>query len=283
MRSAIRQQLINQIPDIQGRVFEPHAAGAKTEKPYLVIRQGAEVEDTQWTNFRRIVEVWPYLSRSRTSFQDVDKMVSLVAAALDKQLLTTGAGEVFSCVYLGTAGPDFVDEEWDAITRGLRFAVMALQPVAVAGEAENDPWLEALAVWTEALMGEAWAVYRIRWPLGYKRPSVLWRIAGVQEPEESLGAVALKVRKTLAGHVLGVNSSQEANVVVSIVQELSQAIKLPLDVPTRQYMTVEEAKGDCQSDPLARGQISLTLSRIVRRAIREAPILKEIHGKGNIQ
>ena len=280
MRAAIRQQLVNLIPDIQGRVFEPYAAGAKTEKPYLVIRQGAEVEDTPWTNFRRIVEVWPYLPR--TSFQGVDRMASLVAASLDKQLLTTSAGEVFSCVYLGTAGPDFVDEEWDAITRGLRFAILALQPVAVTGEVENDPWLEALAVWTEALLGEAWTVYRSRWPLGYKRPAVLWRLAGVQEPEESLGAVALKVRKTLAGHVLGGNSSQEVSAVVSIVQELSQAIKLPLDVSTRQYMTVEEVKGNCQSDPLAGGQISLTLSRTVRRPIRETPILMEMHGKGNI-
>lgn len=281
MRAAIRQQLINRIADIQGRVYEPHAANAKTPKPYLVIRQGVEVEDTPWTNFSRIVEVWPYLSR--TSFQDVDEMVSLVVAALDEQLLTTGAGEVFSCVYLGTAGPDLVDEEWDAITRGLRFAVLALQPVAVTGEVENDPWLEALAAWTEALLGETWTVYRSRWPMGYKRPAVLWRLAGIQEPDESLGAFGLKVRKTLAGHVLGTNSSQKVNAVVSIVQELTKAIKLPLDLSTRQYMTVDEVKGDCQNDPLARGQISLTLSRMVRRPIRETPILKEVKGTGNIQ
>ncbi|ACV64906.1 hypothetical protein Dtox_4239 [Desulfofarcimen acetoxidans DSM 771] len=280
MRAAIRQQLINKISKIQERVYEPHAANAKTPKPYLVIRQGAEVEDTPWTNFRRIMEVWPYLSR--TSFQGVDGMVSLVVAALDKQLLTTENGEVFSCVYLGNAGADFVDDGWDAITRGLRFAVMALQPVSVA-EAENDPWLETLAIWTEALLGEAWTVYRSRWPLGYKRPAILWRIAGIQEPGESLGAVALKVRKTLAGHVLGTNSGQEINAVVSIVQEMTKAVKIPLDLTTRQYMTVDDVKGDCQSDPLARGQITLTLSRIVRRPIREAPILKELLGTGNIQ
>ena len=281
MRLAVRQKLIDSIAEIGGRVYEPHAAGASTQKPYLVIRQGVDAEDSPWTNFRRIVEIWPYLSR--TSFQNVDRMVSLVAAALDKQLLSTDAGEVFSCVYLSTAGPDSVDEEWDAITRGMRFAVMALLPVAPAGEIENDPWLEALAEWTESCLGDEWTVYRGYWPLGYKRPSVLWRFAGIQEPDESLGGVVLKIRKTLIGHVLGINSSQETNTIVSIVQELIQAIKLPLDISTRQYMTVEEAKGDCQNNPLTKGQISLTLSRAVRRPIRERPVLQGLHGTGNIR
>ncbi len=287
MREAIRERLLSQIPEIQDkeRCYDPHMAGAQNKTPYLVLRQGVDVEDTPWTNFRRIIEVWPYLSRA--SFEQVDILGSKVIAVLDKQLLTTKAGEVFSCVYLGTAGADSVDTEWDVITRGLRFAVMALQPVSAPETAGDDPWLEALSVWTKNLLGDSWlgdswSVYLNRWPLGYRRPSVLWRLTGIQGAPELRGAVAFEVRKTLVGHVVGTSPNQEVETVLSIAQGLTQAIKIPLDLATRQYMTVEEAKGDYRSDALTRGQINLTLTRIVRRPIRETPVLKEIKGTGNI-
>ncbi|NPV30635.1 MAG: hypothetical protein HPY58_13510 [Firmicutes bacterium] len=226
MRAAIRQKLIDTVPDFGGRVFEPHAAGAGTAKPYAVIRQGVDAEDTPWTGFRRIIEVWPYVAR--TSFENLDALVSKTIAALDKQLLTDAVtGEVFTCQYLGTAGQDFVDEKWDAITRGLRFAVLALQPVVVAETVANDPWLEALATWTETLLGTTWAVYRNAWPLGYKRPGVMWRLTGIEVLEK--GRAVFEVRKKFIGHVIGSTPNEQITGALAIVQELGNAIKLPLD------------------------------------------------------
>lgn len=278
MREAIREKLLSQIPELK-EVYEPHAASANAQKPYVVVRQGVDVEDTPWTGFRRIIEVWPYVKR--TAFKDVDTLAEKVIAVLDKQLLTTAAGEVFTCQYLGSAGQDFVDEEWDAITRGLRFAVMALQPVAVPETVVNDPWVEALAAWTENLLGAEWTVYRNRWPLGYVRPSVLWRLAGVQVRGTS--RAAFEVRKLLAGHVIGATPNQEVEGVLKIVQGLTQDIKILLDTAASKYMTVVEPRGDYHINALTRGQITVTLTRTTMRPLEEAPLITAVHNSGLIK
>lgn len=277
MRTAIREKLISEIPEICGRVFEPHAAGAKTPKPYLVLRNGVDVEDTPWTNFRRIIEVWPYLPR--TSFKDVDTMTAKIAVALDKQLLNTSAGEVFSCLYLGAAGQDFVDIEWDAITRGLRFSVMALQPVTVPETVVNDPWLDALTAWTEDLLG--WTVYKNYWPMGYVRPSVLWRLTDIKA--EHATRSAYKVIKKISGHIVGSTPNEEVAGVFSIVQGLITDIKIPLDMATRKYMTAESPIGDYKVNALTKGQISVTLSRMTNRPTEEVPLMTRVFSRGQLK
>lgn len=277
MRDAIRQQLITQVVDVAGRVFEPHAAGADTPKPYLVLRQGMDTEDTPWTGFRRVVEVWPYVPR--TTFKSVDGLADTVVAALNGQLLTdAGTGEVFTCVYLGTAGPDFVDEEWDALTRGLRFAVLALQAMAVQEAVANDPWLEALATWTSSTVGSGWTVYRNAWPLGYKRPAVLWRLVtvGIEEKARAM----FEVRKKLTGHIIGATPNQELSTVLSIVEGLGSAIKVPLDLATRRYLTVVAPTADFRMDALTSGQISVTLSRLTARPTQDAPLMMKVYSRG---
>ncbi|NPV30497.1 MAG: hypothetical protein HPY58_12785 [Firmicutes bacterium] len=280
MRMAIRQQLINQVPDVQGRVYEPQAAGAGTKKPYLVLRQGVDTEDTPWTGFRRIIEVWPYVNR--TTFQKVDDLAVKVVAALDKQLLTdTSTGEVFTCQYLGTIGQDYVDDEWGAITRGLRFAVLALQPVAVPETTANDPWLEALAAWTGTILGAAWTVYRNFWPPGYRRPAVMWRLTGVEVRERA--RAMFEVRKRIIGHILGSTPNEQIAGALTVVQELGCAIKLPLDVVNKRYLTVSSLAVDYRADALTAGQISVTLSRLTNRPAEEAPLIMAVHNTGLIK
>lgn len=280
MRSAIRQKIIDSIPEIGGRVYEPHAAGKQTQKPYVVVRQGVEAEETLWSGFRRIIEVWPYVSR--TSFKTVDALANQITAALDKQLLTDiSTGEVFSCMYLGTAGQDFVDEEWDAITRGLRFAVVALQPVSVPEFVQNDPWLEALSSWTESILGTDWTVYRGLWPLGYVRPAVMWRIAGMEVNQ--LMAAMFEVRKRIVGHVIGRTPNEQTAGVLKLVEELGNAIKIPLNPVDRRYMTVIDPRADLQANAITGGQITVTLSRRTNRPTEEAPLIQEVHFNPNIQ
>lgn len=265
MRTAIREQLIKEVSDIDGRVYEPQAAGATTQKPYLVIRQGVDTEDTPWTNFRRIVEVWPYLAR--TTFKNVDAMAQEIISALDKQLLTTGVGEVFSCTYLGTAGQDFVDTEWDALTRGLRFAIMALQPVSVAETVDNDPWLDALVTWTETELGDDWSIYKCFWPLGYARPAILWRIATVDAGEAANRM--FQVSKKFIGHVIGITPNQEIAGALQIVEGLRRDIKIPLDIADCRYMMVNDPKANYQANTSTGGQVSVMLSRFTNRPYEE--------------
>ncbi len=280
MRAAIRQLLINGVPQVGGRVYEPHAAGASIQKPYLVLRQGVETEESPWAGFRRIIEVWPYVAR--TTFQKVDTLADKVTAALDKQILTdTATGEVFTCQYLGTVGQDYVDEEWDAITRGLRFAVLALQPVAVPETVANDPWLETLAAWTGTILGAAWTVYRNFWPLGYKRPAVLWRLAGIGVQEKA--RAMFEVRKRFIGHVLGSTPNEQITGALTVVQELGNAIKLPLDTANKRYLTVNNPAVDYRADALTAGQVSVTLSRLTNRPAEEAPLMQKVYSTGQVR
>ncbi|MGE5552830.1 MAG: hypothetical protein ACM3XZ_02765 [Betaproteobacteria bacterium] len=277
MRDAIRNRLIAAVPEVGGRVVEPGVPGRETPKPYLVVRQGVDAEDTPWTGFRRIVEVWPYLSRQ--TFKDVDFLAAKIIAALADQPLTTAAGEVFTCHYLGAAGSDVVDPEWDAITRGLRFAVLALQPVAASETVANDPWVEAVALWTETLLSSTWTVYRNLWPLGYKRPAVMWRLAGPHQVRERARAV-FEVRKKLVCHVIGATPNQQASGILQIVEGLGSAIKVVLDTVNRRYLVVDEPTADYQANPLTAGQISVVLSRLTNRPAEEAPLMQHIAANG---
>lgn len=279
MRLTIRKRLIESVPEVQGRVFEPQAATPETVKPYLVIVQAIESEDSQWAGFRRIIEVWPYVAR--TSFNQVDALADKVIAALDKQFLSDATtGDAFTCQYIGNTGGDVVDEEWDAITRGLRFAVVAMQPMNVPETVPNDPWLEALSSWTEGILGPDWTVYRGLWPLGYVRPAVMWRIAGFEV--NPLMAAMFEVRKRFVGHVIGRTPNEQTDGVLRIVEQLGAAIKVPLNLTDRRYMTVTEPRADLQANAITGGQITVTLSRRTNRPTEEAPLIQEVHFEPNI-
>ena len=149
MRTSIRQLLVNNVEAVDGRVYEPHAAGLNTPKPYLVLREGVQDPEADWAAFSTIVEVWPYVKR--TTFQQVDAMANAIINTLHRARFSH-AGEEYLVDYMGSAGPDFVDEKWDAITRGLRFRVFALgwlngltyapDPVAALQDWTKETWPE---------------------------------------------------------------------------------------------------------------------------------------------
>lgn len=145
MRKTIRQILIDNITQVEGRAYEPQAAGPTTKKPYLVLKEGVQDPEADWSAFSTIVEVWPYVSR--TTFQQVDALANQAIDTLHRARFTE-AGEQYLIDYIGSAGQDFVDTEWDAITRGLRFRVIALGWLDGLSY-EPDP-IAALQGWTAA-------------------------------------------------------------------------------------------------------------------------------------
>jgi hypothetical protein len=278
MREAIRETLLSVVPDLKD-CLEPQVAGPTTSKPFAVVQQGVDTEEDIWLGFRRIIEVWPFLER--TSFTEVDSLNKKIIDALNNKLLTDSTtGEVFSCVYLGTTGNDQVIEDWNAITRGLRFAVMALQPVAINETVASDSWVEAMASWSESLLGSTWSVYRNQWPLGYKRPAVLWRLSDwSMEPMTRSG---FKVKKTLFCHVIGVSPNDQIKTAKQIVTEMANSIKLPLDSIAKTYVTIESQKIDYKVDALQRGQITVNLSRNSSRPQPDIPVMQVIDSTGYI-
>ncbi|QAS52379.1 hypothetical protein [Halobacillus litoralis] len=283
MRNAIREQLMNSIPEFKD-VYEPHVAGPQSEKPYGVIRQGVDTEDSDWVGFRRIVEIWPYVSR--TTFTKVDDLQKKIIEALDQQLITDQTtGAVFSCVYLGTSGQDVTDHEWDAITRGLRFAVMALQQVDVSPDVLTDHWLEALSSWSGELLNEdpanpEWTVYENRLPLGYKRPSVLWRLNDYRV--EGVSRASFEVRKEVVGHVISESPNLRIRAISALVEQFMSDIKVPLDIENKKFMTVVQPRGDFLADGLNRGQITLRLKRRTKRPYEEVTVIEQMNSDGEV-
>ncbi|AEE95782.1 hypothetical protein [Mahella australiensis] len=273
MRAAIRQKLISDIPDIQGRCYEPQAAGADTQKPYLIIRQGVDSEDSLWTGFRRIIEVWPYVAR--TTFQKVDDLADKVVESLDKQLITdTQAGEAFSCQYLGTVGQDYVDEDWDVITRGLRFAVLALQPVDIVDSTPPDPYIETLAAWTGSQYPD-WHVYRQLWPLGYEKPAVMWRISN--ERYEAVNAHNSWRYADIVGHVVSAAHGEQNAMVFELAKALQLAVKISGDGG---HLTVLDVRSDLRVDGFRQGQIRLTLRGIAKPVEEAGVLMQEVQTNG---
>ena len=274
MRAAVRAKLSSQISAIGSRVLDPHAAGPQTTKPFIVVRQGIESEDSNWSGFRRIIEIWPYIDE--TSFQEVDALVKNVKDALEKQLLTDAVtGEVFTCRYAGSDTQDYVDKDWKALTRCLRFEVYALQAVNVTDTISSDPWVTAIATYTAGILLPAtWTVYKDFWPLGYKIPSVMWRVATVKV--KSVSSSMFEIRKRIIGHVIGSTPNGEIEAVASLVEAIGQDIKIVTDSANRRYITVKSVEGNYQSDSITQGQITIDFFKLTAKPAEEVVLMKEV-------
>ncbi|MCB5723802.1 hypothetical protein LIQ52_00450 [Mitsuokella jalaludinii] len=277
MREAIRQALIDGVPEVEGRVFEPFAAGPETEKPYLIVRETAEEDNTEWAGFRGRVEVWPYVEQG--SLKDVDDLSKEIALALNMQLLEGDDGDALTCIHDGS-GEDIVDEEWDALTRCVYFYALALQPAGTPGPAENDPWIDALVSWTKEKLGDGYNVYGGKLPASYKRPAVLWRLDNTSI--DDAGALAFVVSKQVACHIFGRNAIEEGNIAISIAEQMGAAVKIPLKPSERLYMTLQSINATLYTDALKQGHLRAILTRRVKRPREEVAKIAKVTTDGII-
>lgn len=277
MREAIRQALIDGVPEVEGRVYEPFAAGPETEKPYLIVRETAEEDNTEWAGFRGRVEVWPYVEQG--SLKDVDDLSKKIALALNMQLLEGDDGDALTCIHDGS-GEDIVDEDWDALTRCVYFYALALQPAGTPGPVENDPWIDALVDWTKEKLGEGYNVYGGKLPASYKRPAVLWRLDNTSI--DDAGALAFVVSKQVVCHIFGRNAIEEGNIAISIAEQMGAAVKIPLKPSERLYMTLQSINVTLYTDALKQGHLRAILTRRTKRPREEAAKIAEVTTGGII-
>ena len=277
MREAIRQALIDGVPEVESRVYEPFAAGPETEKPYLIVRETAEEDNTEWAGFRGLVEVWPYVEQG--SLKDVDDLSKKIALALNMQLLEGDDGDALTCIHDGS-GEDIVDEDWDALTRCVYFYALALQPAGTPGPVENDPWIDALVNWTKEKLGEGYNVYGGKLPASYKRPAVLWRLDNTSI--DDAGALAFVVSKQVACHIFGRNAVEEGNIAISIAEQMGAAVKIPLKPSERLYMTLQSINATLYTDALKQGHLRAILTRRTKRPREEVAKIAEVTTGGII-
>ncbi|MFC4600685.1 hypothetical protein [Cohnella hongkongensis] len=278
MRAGIRERLSQRIPLIGGRIFEAHESAPTLDKPYILLIQGTESTDTDWTGINTLFECWPSVSQ-QSDYSEVDELSDLIVEALDGQvLLDPGSLSEFACRYEGTVGSDKADADRDVITRGLRFSVTGARN---AQETVQDDWLDALCGWTLDKLGDShWQAYGGRWPTNYGRPSVLWRWEGI-ETFAGARASTIEVRKKAIGHVLGRTVNEQAITAAALAQSLSEAVKIPLDLSDRRYLTVLAPNVDLARDAMTEGQILVTLTRKIERYAEQGPLMREVNFQPN--
>jgi hypothetical protein len=248
MRTAIRQLLVNNVRAVNGRVYEPHAAGPNTQKPYLVLREGVQDPGTDWAAFSTIVEVWPYVKR--TTFQQVDSLVNAIIDTLHRARFSH-AGEEYLVDYLGSAGQDFVDEEWDAITRGLRFRVFALG--WLNGLTYDPDPVAALQNWTKKTWPEV-QTNPVTWTPADTTPGIYWRMVRLMPTEITAAVNWMEVQ--INGHILAPSAAIRLSWVRKVTEGLAKQRRFKMsDGGPLELLRVV---ADSEADPMRRGQIQLT-------------------------
>lgn len=273
MRVGIRQKLIDSIPELKD-CYEPTVPSKDTPKPYAVILQGSDDEQNNPTSFKRTIEIWLY--EKRTTFQKLDSLMEKVIESLDLQTITSpNTGQNYTCMFNGAIGQDVVDEEWNAIARGLQFSVIALHE---ENETNTDTWLDALESYTKNITNHA--VYLNNWKKNFEVPSVLWRTTN--SGRERINAALIKENKTLICHIVS-NSKNEINQLLDKIEDkLIKDLKIPLDLADRRYLTIESIQEDRDADMLGVGQLTVELSR--RKMIEDnTPTIDKIYGRGNLE
>lgn len=146
MRAGIRQQLLNSKIGIID-CYEPNVPNKETLKPYAVVLQNDDIKNNETVGFKRTIEIYFYVKR--TSFKSLDEIVDKAIKALHMQTVEDPkTNEVFTCIFNGIVGQDGIDEEWDALYRGLQFNVIALHDET---EENTDKWLDSIKDFTSKL------------------------------------------------------------------------------------------------------------------------------------
>ena len=272
MRTAIRQILIDNIPQIESRVYEPHVAGPKTEKPYLVLREGVQDPEADWAAFSTVVEVWPYVKR--TTFQHVDSLANAIIDTLHRARFSH-VGDEYLVDYLGSAGQDYVDEEWDAITRGLRFRVFALGWLNGLTY-EPDP-VATLQNWTAGKWPEV-HTDPATWTPTDIAPGIYWRLVRLT-PVEITAAVNW-MEAQVNGHVLAPSAAVRLTWVRKVTEGIAKQRRLKMsdDGP----LELLRIAADSEADPMRRGQIQLTARFGVLQPAAAHEVLRKATASGDI-
>ena len=272
MRTAIRQLLIDNIPQIESRVYEPQAAGLNTPKPYLVLREGVQDPEADWAAFSTVIEVWPYVKR--TTFQQVDSLANAIINTLHRARFSY-AGEEYLVDYLGSVGQDFVDEEWDAIARGLRFRVFALGWLNGLTYAP-DP-VVALQDWTKETWPEAYTDPGT-WSPTDVAPGIYWRMTRLT-PTEITSAVNW-MEAQINGHILTPSAAVRLSWVRKVTEGLSKLRRFKMsDGGPLELLRVT---ADSEADPMRQGQIQLTVRFGVLQSRTQHEVLRKAFAGGDI-
>lgn len=252
MRAGVRKQIIDNVITLYD-CYEPNVPRINTPKPYAVVVQGTDSPRQDPTSFQRSVEVWLY--NDIDTFKTIDKLAEDTIVALDLKTFTDpDTGLSYTAKFNNTIGQDMVDEEWGAIVRGLEFSIIALHET----KASNDTWEKAAADFIEEI--SELKAYTGTWREDFQVPSVLCR--SLNKTTTEINFNAYRENRDIRIHVLSGNREEINQIIDHIEHELMKAIKIPLDIADRRYLTIKSISENRDSDMLGTGQVTVSMTRI---------------------
>lgn len=272
MRAGIRKQVLDNVLTFKD-CYEPNVPQHDTPKPYAVVVQGSDSSRRDPTSFQRSVEVWIY--NDIESFKTLDTLTDETIEVLDLKTFTDPETLIsYTAKFNNTIGRDTVDEEWGAIVRGLEFSIIALHET----NATNDSWEKALAEFiTKTTLTKS---YQGTWNTDFQVPSVLCRT--LNKGQEPVNYMAFRENRDMRIHVVSDNREELNNIINQVEYELMKAIKIPLDIADRRYLTITSIRENRDSDMLGTGQITVSMTRI-KKIEREFDYIQKIDGKGQVE
>ncbi len=273
MRTALREKILREIPEVEGRVYEIQVVRKDTAKPYVILKKGVDSSSEEWLGYKRVVDVIIY--HKRTTFRELDKIAKKIIQALDKQLLVDESSkEAFVCLY-DNSSSDYVDDEWDAITRTISFSVLALRPYVTEEFIESDDAVKAVCSLVKQNFPTI-TVYENTFPGGYNLPCVMFRLEGLEK--ERLTLIHFKIVKQLRGHVLGRTIGEQEEIAKNIVSLLKGITKFRfLD----KFYTIDMIDYLQGRDKFREGQINLKIYSLEIVSQNFLPMQK-VHVKGGM-
>lgn len=272
MRAGVRNQILDNVITLKD-CYEPNVPRHNTPKPYAVVVQGTDSSRQDPTSFQRSLEVWLY--NDIDTFQTLDNLMLETIEALDLKTFTDpNTGLSYTAKFNSTIGQDMVDEEWGAIVRGLNFSVIALHETEVT----NDTWENAVANFIESVTQTV--SYKGTWRNDFQVPSVLCRT--ISKSMEEVNGSAFRENRDIRIHVVSDDRNEMNQIIDTIEQSLMRAIKIPLDLADKRYLTIRSMRENRDSDMLGQGQLTVTMTRINSMPI-EGTYIEHIYSRGQIE
>lgn len=286
-------KLRSAVPELREVYLHAPPAGAEAPKPYAVLAAGKDSGESPgsglWKGFRHLMNIEMYVSQASPaqspSSDPLQALTSALNEALDKQLLEDDAIGRFTLLFLGPSGPDRMDEERQAAVRTLQYALVSPQPLTEPTPIVSDPWLIALADWTQKRLGREWSVYTGNWPVGAGSPAILWRVVEMSAVPQ--GTKAVEVRKRASAFFRAADADQEHAALLRLLEGLGASAKLPLAAEEKTYMRATGVQVNTKTvadgySPSGEGPLSVTLSRRVSEASSDAPLMQFVYYQSHI-
>lgn len=273
MRAGIRKKLIDAGIGIVD-CYEPNVPNKETQKPYAVVVQSDDIKNNETVGYKRTIEIYFYVDRS--SFKKLDEIVNKAIPALHLQTIEDPkTNKLFTCIFNGIVGQDGIDDEWNALYRGLQFNVIALHH---ENDANNDKWLDSLKEFTNKIL--EYPVYLNTFQSDFDVPSILWRVKS--QNKERLNYSLVKESKTLICHIVSNSKAQISEIIDTIENNLIDSHKIPYVDGVRRYLTIESINEDRDADMFTQGQLTVEFFRL-RQIERNVQLINEIHHRGQLK